>query len=239
MSSSTRRSPSSCKVPIYLHRSNGSLGPVSFVDQDLTSPSLGSISSWSCHLLLVLSASPSRAYLFIKSFSVVVVSRYLPFQSVHGPYEAPMSFVELYNKTIVTANRRIHQGMVTALDQARLELLSPRACCASSFSNWFMAALDQAVGNITATFDETGLYANSLIWFSSDNGGPLPTANNFPLRSVTSSAMRHAFLQPSLTLNRWCTTEVASLRTGRCVVLSQLHPNLTCCLRLTAKAAQD
>ena len=49
------------------------------------------------------------------------MARYLPFQSVHGPYEAPMSFVELYNKTIVTENRRIHQGMVTALDQARLE----------------------------------------------------------------------------------------------------------------------
>eukprot|EP01045_Picozoa_sp_COSAG04_P032215 COSAG04_NODE_6242_length_1374_cov_2.092549_1_plen_65_part_10 len=43
-----------------------------------------------------------------------------------------MSFVELYNKTIVTENRRIHQGMVTALDQARPELLYPRACCASS-----------------------------------------------------------------------------------------------------------
>eukprot|EP01045_Picozoa_sp_COSAG04_P045463 COSAG04_NODE_15950_length_514_cov_2.036145_1_plen_65_part_01 len=40
------------------------------------------------------------------SESVCVVARYLPFQSVHGPYEAPMSFVELYNKTIVTENRR-------------------------------------------------------------------------------------------------------------------------------------
>ena len=25
-------------------------------------------------------------------------------------------------------------------------------------------------------------YENSLIWFSSDNGGPVPAANNFPLR---------------------------------------------------------
>ena len=71
------------------------------------------------------------------SESVCVVARYLPFQSVHGPYEAPMSFVELYNKTIVTENRRIHQGMVTALDQARPELLYPRACCCQQFSNAF------------------------------------------------------------------------------------------------------
>ena len=41
-----------------------------------------------------------------------------------------------------------------------------------------------------------------------------------------SSSLRHVFLRPSLTLNRWCTTEAASLRTGRCVVSSQLHPHL-------------
>ena len=79
---------------------------------------------------------------------------YLPFQSVHGPYEAPDSYVNMYSETIKTEARRVHQGMVTALDDA--------------------------VGNLTTTFKETGLYDNSLIWFSSDNGGPLPTANNFP-----------------------------------------------------------
>lgn len=73
---------------------------------------------------------------------------YLPFQSVHGPDEVPDSYIELYNKSgsphyIATAGRRTHQGMVTALDEA--------------------------VGNLTATFKDTGLYDNSLIWFSSDN----------------------------------------------------------------------
>lgn len=67
---------------------------------------------------------------------------YLPFQSVHGPYEAPESYVDMYTKTISTQARRVHQGMVTALDDA--------------------------VGNLTATFKLTGLYDNSLIWFSSD-----------------------------------------------------------------------
>eukprot|EP01047_Picozoa_sp_COSAG01_P039217 COSAG01_NODE_3226_length_6384_cov_10.417979_11_plen_173_part_00 len=86
---------------------------------------------------------------------------YLPFQSVHGPEEVPDRFAELYNRSgsphyIATQSRRTHQGMVTALDEA--------------------------VGNLTATFKETGLYNNSLIWFSSDNGGPLGAANNFPLR---------------------------------------------------------
>jgi|EP01047_Picozoa_sp_COSAG01_P041775 arylsulfatase B len=70
------------------------------------------------------------------------------FQSVHGPEEVPDSFKELYSHNgsahfIATESRRTHQGMVTALDEA--------------------------VGNLTATFKETGLYTNSLIWFSSDN----------------------------------------------------------------------
>eukprot|EP00035_Acanthoeca_spectabilis_P037975 m.49057 g.49057 ORF g.49057 m.49057 type:complete len:682 (+) comp8939_c0_seq1:1801-3846(+) len=86
---------------------------------------------------------------------------YLPFQSVHGPYEAPDRFVALYNDTsspqyIQDPSRRTHQGMVTAVDEA--------------------------VGNITSTLTTTGLASNTILWMSSDNGGPLPTANNFPLR---------------------------------------------------------
>eukprot|EP00037_Helgoeca_nana_P023402 m.242615 g.242615 ORF g.242615 m.242615 type:complete len:706 (+) comp26340_c0_seq1:1750-3867(+) len=86
---------------------------------------------------------------------------YLPFQSVHGPYEAPERFVALYNDTnsphyIADLSRRTHQGMVTALDEA--------------------------VGNVSATLVATGLADNTIVWMSSDNGGPLPTANNFPLR---------------------------------------------------------
>ena len=99
---------------------------------------------------------------------------YLPFQSVHGPEEVPESFKELYNQSgsehyIATESRRTHQGMVTALDEA--------------------------VGNLTDTFKETGLYNHSLIWFSSDNGGPLGAANNFPLRYGDNDARTHARTQ--------------------------------------------
>ena len=99
---------------------------------------------------------------------------YLPFQSVHGPEEVPESFKELYNQSgsehyIATESRRTHQGMVTALDEA--------------------------VGNLTDTFKETGLYNHSLIWFSSDNGGPLGAANNFPLRYGDDDARTHARTQ--------------------------------------------
>lgn len=29
---------------------------------------------------------------------------------------------------------------------------------------------------------QVGMWENTFIWFTSDNGGPLPTANNYPLR---------------------------------------------------------
>jgi arylsulfatase I/J len=47
--------------------------------------------------------------------------------------------------------------------------------------------MDQAIGNVTALLKKRGMYDNTLIVFSSDNGGPIYNngsagANNFPLR---------------------------------------------------------
>jgi len=85
----------------------------------------------------------------------------LAMQSVHGPEEAPPRFVNMYadNTTshyIADSARRMHQGMVTALDEA--------------------------IGNVTIAMKAAGLWENTFIWFTSDNGGPLPVSNNFPMR---------------------------------------------------------
>ena len=50
-----------------------------------------------------------------------------------------------------------------------------------------LSALDDAVGHITVTLHEAGLLSNSLIVFTTDNGGPaggydLNHACNWPLR---------------------------------------------------------
>ncbi|XP_076039495.1 arylsulfatase B-like [Oratosquilla oratoria] len=78
------------------------------------------------------------------------------FQNVHGPKQVPDHYADLYPATLPEETRTLF-GMATAMDEA--------------------------VGNIVRTLKETGLYENTLIVFSSDNGAPLDNkGSNYPLR---------------------------------------------------------
>ena len=71
---------------------------------------------------------------------------YTAFLAPHAPYQAPQEYIDRYKDTIADPERRIYAGMITALD-------------------------DQ-VGRIVAALEKKGLRDNTLIVFSSDNGGP-------------------------------------------------------------------
>jgi arylsulfatase A-like enzyme len=71
---------------------------------------------------------------------------YTAFLAPHAPYQAPQEYVDRYKDTIANPERRIYAGMVTAMD-------------------------DQ-VGRIVAALEKKGMRDNTLIVFSSDNGGP-------------------------------------------------------------------
>eukprot|EP00756_Hemistasia_phaeocysticola_P024161 Hpha_TRINITY_DN15933_c0_g1::TRINITY_DN15933_c0_g1_i1::g.72909::m.72909/K01135/ARSB; arylsulfatase B len=86
---------------------------------------------------------------------------YLPFQAVHGPLEAPDSYIAKY-ANIQDKSRRKYAGMVSALDDA--------------------------VGQVVQSFRDAGLWDNTLLVFSTDNGGPLGSANNYPLRGHKATA---------------------------------------------------
>ena len=105
---------------------------------------------------------------------------YAPFEAVHGAsscyvegqppncnlpdgdeLQAPQKYIDEQSH-IPSKDRRTFAGMV--------------------------GALDEAVSNITATLNETGLLENTLIVFTTDNGAPNPhfdgaTMSNYPLRA--------------------------------------------------------
>jgi arylsulfatase B len=86
---------------------------------------------------------------------------YMPFQSVHGPLMAPADCIERYPASM-DKERRTYAGMVSALDDAVLR--------------------------IERTFTTAGIWNQTLLVFTTDNGGPLGSANNFPLRGHKSTA---------------------------------------------------
>ncbi len=80
---------------------------------------------------------------------------YLAFNAVHAPLQAPDDEIAKFN----TGNK----------DRDTLLAMGKR--------------LDDAIGKITATLKQEGVWENTLIFFISDNGGPLAqNADNTPLR---------------------------------------------------------
>ncbi|XP_047480227.1 arylsulfatase B-like [Penaeus chinensis] len=86
---------------------------------------------------------------------------YLPFQSVHSPLQVPENYTRPYWH-IKHKDRRTKLGMVTAMDEA--------------------------IGRVVAALKSSGHYNNSVIVFTTDNGGPTVSAgNNWPLRGNKST----------------------------------------------------
>jgi len=82
---------------------------------------------------------------------------YVPFNAVHAPHQVPEKYEEGY--TNLTGQRKIYAGMC--------------------------AAMDEAIGTILDAIDRKGMRKDTLIIFSSDNGGPNPgkVTSNVPLRA--------------------------------------------------------
>jgi len=83
---------------------------------------------------------------------------YVPFTGVHSPFQVPDSYLKPYAH--LQGNRQKLAGM--------------------------LAAVDEAIGQIEAGLKQAGRLENTLIVFSSDNGGP-PPGDNTPLRDFKGS----------------------------------------------------
>lgn len=83
--------------------------------------------------------------------------------NAHQPLQAPKDLINKFNDSIHDEDRRVFAAMATALDQS--------------------------VGKVVDTLRVRGMYDNSIIVFSTDNGGPANgvsrnTACNYPLRGT-------------------------------------------------------
>ncbi|XP_038052570.1 arylsulfatase B-like [Patiria miniata] len=82
---------------------------------------------------------------------------FVSMQAVHIPLQVPDSYVHQYEHIISSKPRQKYAAMTTCMDEA--------------------------VGNITRTLEELSLWNNTLLIFSTDNGGaPEAGAFNWPLR---------------------------------------------------------
>ncbi|XP_047574253.1 arylsulfatase J isoform X2 [Lutra lutra] len=81
---------------------------------------------------------------------------YIAYQAVHSPLQAPGRYFEHY-RSIININRRRYAAM--------------------------LSCLDEAINNVTLALKTYGFYNNSIIIYSSDNGGqPTAGGSNWPLR---------------------------------------------------------
>lgn len=101
---------------------------------------------------------------------------YMPFQVTHSPIQPPPRLVESYtNQSWFLGVRKVF-AFVTAMDESVGRIV--QAIKAKGYGSGSAAAAEHAAG---AEFDPH-LWSNSLLIFTADNGGPLETMSNFPMR---------------------------------------------------------
>ena len=143
----------------YSYRGGGSSSPeypmgCGYDLRDMENPVTDMNGTYSTHLYT------SKAIDIIKKASLSSSPKplflYLAYQAVHAPMEVPSEYVKPYLH-IHNYNRRQYAGMV--------------------------AAMDEGVGNITAALKRHGLWENTIVVFSTDNGGQIYAGgSNYPLR---------------------------------------------------------
>ena len=108
-----------------------------------------SIVDWSAKNIYSVNLFTSHVQQLIQNYDPATgpLYIYVAWQSVHAPIEAPASYVEPYKTIFNETIRQVHAGALSVLDEGIL--------------------------NITNTLKAKGYYDNSVLIFTTDNGGKL------------------------------------------------------------------
>lgn len=124
---------------------------------------------------------------------------YLAYNAPHDPIQPPPEWLE-----------KVRQRE-PSLDPKRAQLVA------------LIEHLDSGIGRVLETLDQTGLAANTLVIFTSDNGGRLATgANNGPWRSGKEHVYEGGLRVP--TAARWPARIKAGSRTERVALTMDIFP---------------
>ena len=81
---------------------------------------------------------------------------YLPLHNVHGPFEAPEEWLNVYKKNSTCDKRRTYQAMVSVADNV--------------------------TGHVVELLKKKGMWDNTVMVVSADNGGAACMGSNYPLK---------------------------------------------------------
>lgn len=142
---------------------DSSLAMLSGAEDHFEQTRLGFVDLWRDHAPAHGENGTYSAFLFTEEATRVIEKHdpstpmfmFLAYELTHEPLQAPQRFIDLYPESIFSA-RRLGLAMISAVDEG--------------------------IANVTAALKARGMYENSLIIFSSDNGGPADHEPNYPLR---------------------------------------------------------
>jgi arylsulfatase A len=136
---------------------------------------------------------------------------YMPQFAVHLPVQAKKKLIEKYQA-------RVHDGMrhTNAAYAAMID------------------SMDQTVGQIRETLDELGIAERTVIVFTSDNGGRIPTSSNAPLRAGKGSCYEGGVRVPLIVY--WPGVTPAGLEIDAPVITTDVFPTI---LEMTGRTIEN
>lgn len=194
---------------------------VNIAGTDAGSPTSGYFSPWK---IATLTDGPEGEYLtdrmgteaarYIRAQGDTPFFLYLPHFAVHTPIQAPKALVEKYQKLVKPGLRHTNPTYAAMVE-----------------------SMDTAIGRMIAALEEKKLLDRTVIVFTSDNGGHLPTTTNVPLRVGKGSSYEGGVRVPLIV--RWPGGAKPGATSDVPVITPDLYPTVLALAGVPVPAAQQ